>query len=72
MTQPVKEDSKLADSKDNPQIGERSSSVTAVTEAPALNATFDDVEVEAAIAVNAVAINLVISALEAHGLIADN
>jgi len=31
MTQPVKPESKLADSSDNPQIGERGASVTATT-----------------------------------------
>ncbi len=72
MTQPVKEDSKLADSKNRPQIADQGASVTAVTEAVALNAVFDDVEVEAAMNLQAVAINALIERIEAHGLIADN
>lgn len=72
MAQPNASESKLADSNDNPQVAERGASVTAVTEAVALNATFDDVEVEAAMNLQAVAINAIISRLEAHGLVADN
>jgi len=72
MTQPVKSESKLADSTNNPQIAERGTSVTAVTEAHALNATFSDIEVEAALNLLGVAINALISRVEAHGLIADN
>lgn len=72
MAQPNKSESKLADSNDNPQVAERGASVTAVTEAVALNAVFDDVEVETAMNLQAVAINAIISRLEAHGFVADN
>ncbi len=60
MTQPVKEDSKLADSKDRPQIADQGAAVTAASGGATVDA-------EARTAINAV-----IERLEAHGLIADN
>ena len=72
MAQPTPAVSKLADSSDNPQIAERGASITAASEAHALNATFSDTEVEAALNALGVAVNALISRLEAHGLIADN
>ncbi len=56
MTQPVKEDSKLADSVGNPQIGERSASVAVPTDLPE----------------SITAITAIIERLEGHGLIEDN
>jgi len=56
MTQPVKEDSKLADSQGNPQIGERASSIAVPTDLPE----------------SITAITALIEAMEAHGLIEDN
>jgi len=63
MTQPTKAKSKLADSTSKPQIGDRGSAITAVS----VTGTYatDDTPIETAI-------NAIISALEAHGLIADN
>ena len=72
MTQPSEVESKMVDKSGNPQIGDRQSAITAVTESVALNSTFSDTEVEAAINVNAVAINLLITRLEGAGIIADN
>jgi hypothetical protein len=87
MTQPSKATSKLADSGDNPQIGERGAAVTAAAAIAAytaadISATYVEAEVQAiadalealrdSVALNVVALNLVIERLEAHGLIADN
>ena len=72
MTQPAKGVSKLADSTGNPQVGDRQAAITAAVVAHALNATFSDTEVEAALDLLGVAINSIISTLEAHGLAADN
>lgn len=60
MTQPKKEDSQLADKNDKPMISTQGSAITA----PTGGATTD--------AEARTAINSIISALEAHGLIADN
>ena len=60
MAQPNKQDSKLADSDDNPQIADRQAAITA----PTGGATVD--------AESRTAINSIISTLEAHGLVADN
>lgn len=69
MTQPVASVSKLADSNDNPQIGERGAAVTAVS--GTADGTYGTAE--AAIINDLVtAVNAVIERLEAHGLIADN
>lgn len=72
MTQPSATEAKLVDKDDNPQIADRQTSITAVTEAHALNATFSDTEVEAALDLLGVTINQIIDRLEAHGLAADN
>ena len=56
MTQPVKEDSKLADSKNRPQIADQGASVAVPTD----------------LATSIVAITALIERAEAHGLIADN
>jgi len=60
MAQPAKETSKLADKSGNPQIADRQSAITA----PSGGATVD--------AEARTAINSIITALEAHGLVADN
>lgn len=60
MAQPNASESKLADSNDNPQIGERGASVTA-----AAGGATVDAEARTAIAA-------LIDRMEAHGLIADN
>lgn len=56
MAQPTASESKLADSTDKPQIGEQSVAITAPTDLPE----------------SIIAINALISAMEGHGLIADN
>ena len=58
-----KENSQLADSSDNPMIGAQQSSIANVT----VTGTYatDDTPIETAI-------NAIITALEAHGLIASN
>jgi ribonuclease HI len=87
MTQPAKGTSKLADSSSNPQIGEQGSAITAAAATTAYtaatqNSTFDEAETQAIAdalevlrdeaALFGTAINAIISALEAQGLIADN
>lgn len=56
MAQPNASESKLADSNDNPQIGERGASVAVPTDLPE----------------SITAITALIERLEAHGLVADN
>lgn len=60
MAQPNKQDAQLADANDNPMIANQQSAITA----PSGGATTD--------AEARTAINSIISALEAHGLVADN
>lgn len=60
MTQPSESESKMKDKLDNPQIADRQSSVAS----PTGGATID--------AEARTAIDLLITRLEAHGLIADN
>lgn len=67
-----KHESQLADGTNNPLIGARQAAITAASEAHALSATFADTEVEAALDALGVAINAVITALEAHGLVTSN
>jgi len=71
MTQPAKSKSKLADTTDKPQIGDRASAITAPTAGGSgatagafANATIRDS--------HTTAINAIIAVLEAHGLCADN
>ena len=62
-TQPTEANSKLIDKTDSFQIAERQSAITAISVTG--NYTTDDTPIETAI-------NDIISALEAHGLVADN
>ena len=91
MAQPNAQDSKLADSNDNPQIAERGASVAAgpVVDAYAAHASgavavtsnaATDLDTTAAalvilrdeVALLTIAVDAIISRIEAHGLIADN
>lgn len=60
MAQPAAQSSKLADKDGNPQVADRQAAITA----PTGGATVD--------AESRTAINAIITALEAHGLVADN
>jgi hypothetical protein len=60
-----KQDSQLADANDKPMIGAQQAAITA---AVAVGSTFDDAEVNLIVD----AVNALISALEAHGLVASN
>lgn len=51
-------------------VGEQGSAITDASVAHALNATFSDTEVEAALNALGTKINTIIARLEAHGLIA--
>lgn len=51
-------------------VGEQGTAITDAVTAHALNATFSDTEVEAALNALGTKLNLIIAALEAHGLIA--
>ena len=72
MAQPTDAQSHMYDRADKPMIADQQASVTAVSEAHALNASFSDTEVEAALDLLGVTINLLITRLEAHGFVADN
>jgi hypothetical protein len=70
MTQPVASTTKLADSSQNGQIGERQAAIADVAATAATSTTpFGYAEAQA----NAIVtdLNLVLAALRAHGLIAD-
>jgi hypothetical protein len=70
MTQPSSTTSKLADSVNNGQIGERQAAITDVVATAATSTTpFGYAEAQA----NAIVtdLNLVLAAMRAHGLIAD-
>lgn len=60
MAQPTPQDSQLADASDNPMIANQGAAITAPTGGVTVDA-------EARTAINSI-----ISALEAHGLVADN
>lgn len=64
-------DSQLADSNSNPLIGEAQTLVADAVVAHALNATFSDTEVEAALDALGVKINALLDVVEAHGLMKD-
>jgi hypothetical protein len=71
MTQPTKQESKLADATDLPQIGNQQAAITAPTPGGtgATAGAFADATIRDS---HTTAINACIAALEAHGLIADN
>ncbi len=60
--------SKLADTNDVPQIGDAATHVADASVAHALNATFSDTEVEAALNALGTKINAILDILEGHGL----
>lgn len=81
MTQPTEGTAKLIDQSDNLQIGEQQSAITTVTITGldvGINNVWGDTELAVVqamivdIAALKTAQDLIISALEAHGLIADN
>ena len=87
MAQPTKENSQLADRDDNPMIGAQGDSITAAAAIAAytaadVGASYVEAEVQViadalealrdSVALNVIAINACVSALEAQGLIADN
>lgn len=71
MTQPAKSKSKLADTSDKAQIGDRQAAITAPT-AGGSGATAGAFASSTIRDTHTTAINAIIAALEAHGLIADN
>lgn len=71
MGNPNKQDCQLADRNGAPLIGLQVATITDAVVAHALNATFSDTEAEAALNALGVKVNLLIAALDAHGLTAD-
>lgn len=71
MANPSKQNALLADANDRPLIAGAQTFVSAASVAHALNATFSDTEVEAALNALGVKINSALSMLEAHGLMKD-
>lgn len=71
MTQPTAKISKLADTSDNPQIGDRATAITAPT-AGGSGATAGAFASAVIRDTHTTAINAIISCLESHGLSADN
>lgn len=55
-----------------PAVGTAGVAITAASEAHALNATFSDVEVETALNALGAKINLLITRMEAYGMLAAN
>ncbi len=64
----TKATSQMADRDGNPLIGPAQANVADAVVAHALNATFDDTEVEGALDAQGVKINAIFNILEAHGL----
>ena len=71
MANPAKNESLVADKNDNPMLGTSQTIVTDAVVAHALNATFSDTEVEAALDALGVKINALLDIVEAHGLMKD-
>lgn len=71
MANPAKEKSLLADANGRPLITDAQTKVTDASVAHALNATFSDTEVEAALNALGTKINSILDILEAHGLMKD-
>lgn len=73
MANPKKTESLLADSTGKPYLNENQQALIAnASVAHALNSTFSDTEVEAALNALGVKINAILDVLEAHGLMADS
>ncbi len=72
MANPKKQDSQLADARDNPMIGSQQALVADAVTAHAINATFSSTEVAAALNALGTKINAALDILEAHGLMADS
>lgn len=68
MANPSKNDALLAGKFDKPLIGVQQALVADASVAHALNATFSDTEVEAALNALGVKINALLDIVEAHGL----
>ncbi len=71
MANPKAGESQLADRGGNPLIGSAQTLVADASVAHALNATFSDTEVEAALDALGVKINAALDVLESHGLMKD-
>lgn len=71
MANPAKEKSLLADTNGRPLITDAQTKVTDASVAHALNDTFSDTEVEAALNALGTKINSILDILEAHGLMKD-
>lgn len=72
MANPKKQDSQLADARDNPMIGSQQALVADAVTAHAINSTFSSTEVAAALNALGTKINAALDILEAHGLMADS
>lgn len=72
MANPSKNDALLADKNSRPLIGAQQALVADASVAHALNATFSDTEVEAALNALGVKINALLDIVEAHGLMASS
>lgn len=71
MANPINEKGLVADKNGNPLLTNQQARVADASVAHALNATFSDVEVEAALNALGVKVNAILDILEAHGLMAD-
>lgn len=71
MANPINEKGLVADKNGNPLLTNQQALVADASVAHALNATFSDVEVEAALNALGVKVNAILDILEAHGLMAD-
>lgn len=71
MANPKAVDAQLADRNNRPLIGNAQTLVADASVAHALNATFSDTEVEAALNALGVKINALFDIVEAHGLMKD-
>lgn len=71
MPNPRKTDCLLATKDGRPLLNSASTLITDASVAHALNSTFSDVEVEAALNALGVKINALLDVLEAHGLMKD-
>jgi len=70
MANPIKEKGLLADKNGKPMVATQQTLVADASVAHALNATFSDVEAEAALNALGVKVNAILDILEEHGLMA--